>query len=361
MLRTFRVANYRSLRDDHDFSFVATGEDDEAVRMTGGRADGREIGVVPTIGIFGTNASGKSNVVAAIRAMRSVARNSVADWARVKGIPREPFAPDEACQTENTLFEINLLLRRSKVRYTYGFDLSDYRVEAEWLHAYPHGRKQVWFDREADRVDGGEEFRFSGGGLRGSKERLGDITRPNALFLTVGASFNHPQLGAVRQCFIDNFWLVTSDQDVAERSAYTRDLLIDHRRGPWNRKRIESLLRVANLDVVGLIVDESLLAEKQVRLLHRGKAGKSIPFDFATQESLGTHAWFVFLGPVSPSARTGLSASCRRTRLQSASAARRRSRAFVQSGTLTDMRSSPDPRPTKGLPNESVSCHVDSA
>jgi hypothetical protein len=32
-----------------------------------------------------------------------------------------------------------------------------------------------------------------------------------------------------------------------------------------------------------------------------------------------------------------------------------------RSGTLTDMRSPPDPRLTKRLPNESVSCHVDSA
>jgi hypothetical protein len=34
--------------------------------------------------------------------------------------------------------------------------------------------------------------------------------------------------------------------------------------------------------------------------------------------------------------------------------------ALLRSGTPTDMRSPPDPRLTKRLPNESVSCHVDS-
>jgi len=298
VLLRFRVANYRSLRSEHELSFVATSTDEELVRLTGVKADGREIGVIPSIGIFGANASGKSNVLSAIRAMRDAVRNSVAAWARDEGVPREPFALDPTCLEETTLFEVDLLLGMSKVRYVYGFELSDQRVEAEWLHAYPNGRKQVWFDREADRSDGGADFRFPGEGLRGAKEKLVDFTRPNALFLTAAASFNHPQLSAIHRWFQDNFWLVTSGDDVARRSAYTRDLLTDSRQGESYWKRVESLLRVADLGIVSLDVDPSLAAEQQVRLLHRTTAGSSVPLDFTTQESLGTHAWFAFLGPV---------------------------------------------------------------
>ena len=297
MLLTFRVANYRSIREEHTLSFVSGGLEDETIRRTGVRSDGREIGVIPTIGIFGANASGKSNVLSALRAMRSAVLNSMADWVSHRGVPREPFALDPHCRDQTTLFEVDLLLGKHKVRYTYGFELSDERVEAEWLHAYPNGRKQIWFDREADRDDG-EEFRFPGEGLKGVKERIVDLTRPNALFLSVGATFNNPQLGAVHRWFVDNLWAVTSEDDVPQRVAYTRDLLLDRHKGTGFRKHVESLLRVADLGIVGLDVDPAAPGERQVRLLHRAAHGKPVPFDFVTQESLGTHAWFAFLGPV---------------------------------------------------------------
>ena len=298
MLRRFRVANHRSLRDEHELSLVATGADVPAARPTGVRAEGREIVVVPSVGIFGANASGKSNVLGAMRAMRTAILNSVAEWARQEGVPREPFALDPRCHDQTTLFEVDILLGKNPVRHTYGFELSDDRIEAEWLHAYPHGRRQIWFDREADRTDGGEAFRFPGEGLRGSKDELVRLTRSNALFLTVGASFNHPQLTAVHRWFTENLDLVTSTDDVTGRSAYTRSLLVDSRRAPDHRERIESLLRVADLGLVGLDVDASLPDEQQVRLLHRRAVGDPVALDFTTQESLGTHAWFAFLGPV---------------------------------------------------------------
>lgn len=259
---------------------------------------------MPLVGVFGANASGKSNVLTAIRAMRNAVRNSVAKWASREGVPREPFALDSKCQDETTLFEVDLLLGQSPVRYTYGFELSDERVEAEWLHAYPNGRKQVWFDREAGR-GAAKEFNFPGDGLKGDKERLIGVTRPNALFLTVAASFNHPQLSAVHRWFIDNFWLVTSRDDMDRRSAYTRRLITDSRRATDYRTQIEALLSVADLGIVGLQVDQTLPADQQVRLLHESGSGEPIPLDFTRQESLGTFAWFAFLGPVLQVLREG--------------------------------------------------------
>lgn len=297
VLLRFRVANYRSIKASHDLSLVATEFNQGAVRLTGVRSEGREIGVIPAIGLFGANASGKSNVLAAMRAMREAVHSSVAGWARFEGVPREPFALDPKSRDETTLFEVDLLLGETRIRYTYGFELSDERVEAEWLHAYPNGRKQVWFDREADRDDG-EEFRFPGEGLKGSKERLVDVTRPNALFLTAAASFNQPQIAAIHRWFVDNFWIVTSGDDVARRGDFTRQLLTDPVRGKAYRRRMEALLKASDLGVVGMHVDDSLPPEQQVRLLHATGSGKSMALDFVRQESLGTFAWFSFLGPV---------------------------------------------------------------
>jgi predicted ATPase len=75
-------------------------------------------------------------------------------------------------------------------------------------------------------------------------------------------------------------------------------MLTDARDKDQHQQRVEALLRVADLGVVGLQVDPSLATEQQVRLLHYSDTGKPVPLDFARQESLGTFAWFSFLGPL---------------------------------------------------------------
>lgn len=299
MLLSFRVANYRSLREEQEISFVATEFNEGKRRLTGIRSEGRDVEVVPSIGLFGANGSGKSNVLAAMLAMREAVRTSVTGWAEHRGVPREPFALDPGCRDETTLFEVDIVLGESACRYTYGFELSDQRVEAEWLHAYPNGRRQVWFDRDAGRADdGADEYHFPGEGLKGAKEQIAEFTRPNALFLTAANALNHPQLAAVHRWFMDNFRAVTPGDDVAKRSAYTRSLLTDPERGAEYRGRVEALLRSADLGVARLDVRPELPADEQIRLLHRGADGELVPLDFASQESLGTHAWFAFLGPL---------------------------------------------------------------
>ncbi|WP_409469537.1 AAA family ATPase [Streptomyces sp. HC307] len=297
MLLSFRVANHRSIRDEVELSLVATEFNERTGRDTGVRSQGKQLEILPTVGVFGANASGKSNLLLAMHFMRKAVRESFADWSKEPGVPREPFALDPSARDDTSLFEVDLLLptRGERVRYTYGFELSDERVEAEWLHAYPSGRRQVWFDREAGRPDSeGGEFRIPRMGLRGAQETYTNFTRPNSLFLTVAAAMNHPQLSAVHRWFLDNFWLV--GDDVAARTHWTRDLINEaHLTDGDLRERFVTLLRSADLGITDLSVDPDT---GDPQLLHRSAAGRDLPLDFWNQESLGTHAWFAFLGPL---------------------------------------------------------------
>jgi len=36
------------------------------------------------------------------------------------------------------------------VRYHYGFTVDDVRFKEEWLYAFPSGKKQTWYLREAE-------------------------------------------------------------------------------------------------------------------------------------------------------------------------------------------------------------------
>ncbi|MET9850737.1 AAA family ATPase [Streptomyces ossamyceticus] len=340
VLLRFRVANHRSIRDECELSLVAA-EHEGTARSTGLREDGLDIGVEPVVGVFGANASGKSNLLSAMRYMRRAVRESFAEWTKLPDVPREPFKLDPGALDETSLFEVDLALGAKRTtRYTYGFELSDERVEAEWLYAYPDGKRVVWFDREADRPlrEGGEfVFDESDIGFRGRRDDLVAFTRPNALFLSTAAALNDPQLSAVHRWFLDNLWLVTPGEDVAARTEWTRRLLMDARAAsrdpdahldkdaraaravsrnkdthlgndPRARsaasakkgtgdypERLAQLLAIADLGLTGVDIDRET---GEVTLRHRTPDGGEAPLDFRTEESLGTHSWFAFLGPV---------------------------------------------------------------
>ena len=294
MLIRFRLANHRSIREEHELSLIATEFDEGTARKTGLRHRGRDVSAQPVVGVFGANASGKSNLLSGFRFMRDAVRDSFADWAKTpETVPRQPFKLDPASLQDTTLFEIDLALGPDPVRYTYGFELSDERVEAEWLHSYPHGRRNIWFDREAGRSESeGGEFVFRGEGFKGERESLVRLTRPNALFLSVGATLNDPQLSGIHRWFLDNLWLVTPGRDLNARVNRTKRL---SEQAEHYRQRIVQLLQAADLGITRLDTDPDT---GKIRLWHRTPDDGEIPLDFRTEESLGTHAWFAFLGPM---------------------------------------------------------------
>jgi AAA15 family ATPase/GTPase len=215
MLLNVRFANVLSFREEQRLSFVATDLNDGSARPTGVREHGKEIFVVPVIGLYGANASGKTNALAALRLMRTAVLESLQWFSKPEAVRRIAFALDPELVEEPSFYEVDLVLKDG-IRYSYGFEIDDERICGEWLHAYPKGRKQVWFDRQGDQVD------FPGEGLRGEKLELARRTRHDALFLSVAAQFNHEQLLPVFEWFRNNLWLISPEQDWAQRLNYTR-------------------------------------------------------------------------------------------------------------------------------------------
>lgn len=296
MLLRFRVANHRSIRDECELSLIGTALNEGTARDTGLRHDDHEVTALPVVAIFGANASGKTNLISALRDMRSAVRTSFADWQKSPGVPRKPFKLDRESSEETSLYEVELTLGRKPVRFTYGFELSDDRVEAEWLHAYPNGEREIWFDREADRPESeGGEFVFESDSFVGQRDALVSFTRPDALFLTTAATANDKQLSALYRWFLDNLWLMTPGADVVHRTKWTQELLGEPGHRSDYAERIVQLLSVADLGVTGIEIDRET---QEIRLRHRTMAGEDVSLDFLTEESFGTHAWFAFLGPM---------------------------------------------------------------
>ncbi|MFM9447874.1 AAA family ATPase [Streptomyces acidiscabies] len=184
--------------------------------------------------------------------MRRAVLRSYADWTSYDGIPRDEFTLDPKAAEETTLYEADFLLSGDgpAVRWTYGFELGARRVEAEWLFAYPKGRRQVWFERDASRE---KDFEFPGERLH-DRARLARATRPDALLLTRAANDGHEQLTPVFDWFKDNLWDVIPETERAQREDYTA---IQFLRSPDFRRRAKELLRVADLGIADAEVEQS--------------------------------------------------------------------------------------------------------
>lgn len=183
MLIEFRVENHRSIRDEQALSLKAgrLGTNDDAIPR---KAQGCAEKLLPVTALYGANASGKSNVLAALAFMREAVFDSQRFWSPDEGIPRDPFAWGPK-RDEPSLYEVDFI--SNGVRYMYGFRLDDREILEEWLFAWPNGKKQIWFERD------GEGYYF-GKSLSGENKIIEGVTRKNALFLSAAAQFNHPQL-----------------------------------------------------------------------------------------------------------------------------------------------------------------------
>lgn len=190
MLIEFRVENHRSLRDEQVLTMEAGrvgNETDPRPRQVAGHSEK----LLTVAGLYGANASGKSNVLAALEFMREAVLSSHRLWAPDGGVPRNPYAWGSK-KAEPSLFEVTFLL--NDVRLQYGFVASDRCFSEEWLYAWPNGKKQVWFERDNSTFKFGER-------LKGENRLIVDVTRPNALFLSAAVQHGHPQLAAIFSWF----------------------------------------------------------------------------------------------------------------------------------------------------------------
>jgi hypothetical protein len=193
MLLRFKFSNFRSFRDEAELSLIASGPDDSPNATFA--VPGLKERAVPVAAIYGANASGKSNVIRAVRFMQEAVFLSQRMWSPQGPMPREPFIPG-ADTAFPSRFETDFVT--SGVRYQYGFVLDSESVIEEWLLAYPNGEEETWFRRIR-----GEPVSFSSE-LLGENRAIEALTRQNSLFLSAAAQNNHATLTPVYAWFADS-------------------------------------------------------------------------------------------------------------------------------------------------------------
>ncbi len=305
MLIRFEVENFRSIREPVELSMVAIDEDRESARLQ------ERIGValLTTAGVFGPNASGKSNVLAALGWLSDAVASSLRQWD--ESIPIEPFAFGDS---ENRDSSFALELSVDGVRFEYLLDLNAEHVSYEALFHYPEGRRRRVFEREGNDL----VLQRGLGALSGTRALLTD----RSLALTIMRRFDEPLVNGFANQLVH---ISSLGQQGAARNRLalsrvrqaTIRIFGGHRQEQLSlfedestpnsgttRARALSLLRLADLGVVDVEIDESTIeapsgatyTKRNPRLIHSAGAQR-VPFEYM-DESEGTRTWFNLIGPL---------------------------------------------------------------
>lgn len=135
--------------------------------------------ILPVTAIYGANSSGKSNLLTAMMAMKSLLLSSI-KTNPTEDLETDIFKLDEAYSQEPTHFEIVCTIE-SKI-YRYGFEYNAKKILKEWLYDATKGKEKLLFTRNENGI--GVDDKFAEG--KGKEE----MTTDNKLFLSVVANFN---------------------------------------------------------------------------------------------------------------------------------------------------------------------------
>ncbi|MCI9889786.1 AAA family ATPase [Micrococcales bacterium 31B] len=304
MLIRFEVENFKSIREPAELSMVAIDNRPETRERPG-----LSVSLLPVAGIFGANASGKTNMLEALLWLQKAVHDSLTRWD--DEIPVQAFAFGDG-PSRDTSFSLELDVEG--VRYEYLLDLNRERVAYEALYHYPKGRRRMLFERDDDTLALQRGF----GGLSGARSLL----TKRSLVLTILRRFDEPvidsfiervggivALGVRRISGLSRYsYGPKSSNDVfdADTSAQATQGASDAQVSGDSldsRSRALALLRLADFGVSDVEVTNrqetngrDLVTYKDKRLIHDG-AGERIAFEFG-DESAGTKSWYELIGPL---------------------------------------------------------------
>lgn len=167
MIIDFSIQNFRSIKDEVTLSLhVENPKQHLASHVTYPARD--KIGVLRSVGIYGANASGKSNILFAFEALRYIACRS-GDLKEGKKIPcYEPYRLSETTRNAPVKFELEFF-NKDNIRYLYQISFDENVILEESLDFYPTRQKANIFKRSEG--DTWETISF-GGLYKGGTKRI---------------------------------------------------------------------------------------------------------------------------------------------------------------------------------------------
>jgi len=315
MLIQFSLTNFRSIRERQTLSLVK-GSGAELPQNV--FALGRDnLDLLHSAGIYGGNATGKSNLLAAMEFAERFVISSAKDMQKGEAIEVEPFRLSKA--TENAPSEFEFVFVQNGIRYQYGFSVTKERVVEEYLFVFEKTRGQAWFQRAWD--DSEKIYRWAPFSkyLKGKLADIKQATRDNALFVSTAVQMNNEALSPIVDWFQKT--LAVAPMYALHYGFSAKQVEKD----PAEKRKILHLLETADIEIRDIHAESKPLApedfpkdmpeavkaallesmkggkgvqRREVAFLHRhNDSGEMIPFELE-DESRGTQTLFAAAGPI---------------------------------------------------------------
>lgn len=265
--------------------------------------------------LFGPNASGKSQLLHAMRVMQMGVQNSYIT-PKGRNLLSSGFALDEERGKAPTEFEIIFVAGKDHQRYQYGFEIFEGRVHREWLYAWKPdtGRRRTIFvrDWDADLKDYvWEPVLGLKSSLSGFKDDWMDDVLENRLFLSVaGQKKSASELDPIMDWFTNKL-IIIMDMEVQDQFVgKTIDLASNQAGKEWllgwmnaadfsiselelKRISVDTNKKKFTEEITGITGEQSdELEQFEVKLFRKKNDGELV----ALLESRGTEAWFKTAG-----------------------------------------------------------------
>lgn len=304
MIVEFSVKNFRSIKELQTLSFSATKLDSnqekypDIDRNNIVIEDG--IRLLKTVGIYGANASGKSNIVRALEYFYTAVSDLPSPVSRLSALV-DPFLFQENSTESESFFQIVLIFEAKK--YRYGFtvkknnniiDDKDSKdiITSEWLYG-PKEKNQVKY--------------FIRKGLEIEKENLStekvipNLDYKHTLYLTHASSYDKDSICASIRGFISGYMISNFVQGLDFFRFHTMRMLEEKNR----KKELLDFLSSFQLKYSDIIVEKDEEASKQTRFPQnkiflskdfKTANGQSIRLNLKNSESEGTKKLFDLAG-----------------------------------------------------------------
>jgi AAA15 family ATPase/GTPase len=310
MLVAFSFENFRAFRDRQELNLVA-GPSTELLENTQPFPDESALAgkrLLKSVVIYGANGAGKSTLVAALRFFFDLIEESANQRNPSETIDVSPFYLDKASRKKPTTFSATLLI--DGVIYEYSYAVTRRRVESEELVAYPKKAPRVLFRRWLDSA-GRTLWHFSRTHFRRDKQ-LEERTRENALYLSVCAQWNQPDVKPIYDWLYKKIYWGFEEHREHVREMVARECLEDSAVEKWVTHLLQEVdpsieaLRIIKADLTSAIPPEQLVKISEKALAHLKnysipkffrrvpETGELVAWDI-DQESTGTQRFFEFL------------------------------------------------------------------
>lgn len=282
MLIDFSVDNFLSFRETSTLSM------ERITRLREEQRDKSNIFSVPetksellkSAVIYGANASGKSNLLAAMHFSVHFVCDSAHRYQIGDSIPVVPFLFSEDCKTKPSGFEFRFYLSGSLFRY--GFQVTQKQVKSEWLYR----DEKMLFVRDEDKIEPSDSF---------TENSLILKTRDNGLFLSTCAQFNEPIATKILMNFFYRINFLMGASPLG-----TLPISIEMYKKPVLREKMLRLLHVAGTSIkdIHTEIDEEKVDENDPRrevFSHRDFGNDNLTLrtlkKITTTHSVGDHSY----------------------------------------------------------------------